>query len=121
VTANYGGTYVKSTGDGALLVFDSPSRAIRCLQELRGRVQGLGIDIRAGLHAGEIELLHGGNDLGGLAVHAAARIASVANDGEVLVSRTVLDLLEGSGVMLSDRGEHELRGLQRPMELYAVT
>jgi class 3 adenylate cyclase len=84
-------------------------------------VQGLGIDIRAGLHAGEIELLHGGNDLGGLAVHAAARIASVANDGEVLVSRTVLDLLEGSGVMLSDRGKHELRGLQRPMELYAVT
>jgi class 3 adenylate cyclase len=114
------GRYVKSLGDGALAVFDGPSRAISTATAIRDGVRELGIEIRAGLHTGECELL-AGDDVGGLAVHIGARISALAGAGEVLVSGTVRDLIVGSGRELTDRGEHELKGVPGPWRLYAVT
>jgi pimeloyl-ACP methyl ester carboxylesterase len=113
------GREVKSTGDGVLATFDGPARAVRCARSLTEEVRPLGIEIRAGLHAGECELL--GEDIGGIAVHTGARISALANPGEVLVSSTVKDLVAGSGIAFDDRGEHELKGVPGAWRLFAAT
>ena len=113
------GRFVKSLGDGALAVFDGPSRAISSAVAIRDRVRDLGIEVRAGLHTGECELLPD-DDVGGLAVHIGARISSLAGPSEVLVSSTVRDLIVGSGQALTDRGEHDLKGVPGPWRIYAV-
>jgi class 3 adenylate cyclase len=114
----YRGNHIKSVGDGVLATFDGPGRAIRCAGAIRESLRSLGIDARAGLHTGEIELR--GADVGGIAVHIAARVASQANPGEVLVSRTVVDLVVGSDIEFEDRGEHKLRGVPGFWRLFAV-
>jgi class 3 adenylate cyclase len=113
------GRPVKSTGDGIMATFDGPGRAIRCATAIRESVRSLGIEVRAGLHTGEIEL-HG-DDIGGIAVHIAQRVSCLAGSGEVLVSRTVTDLVAGSGIEFADRGEHELKGVPGMWRLFAVT
>lgn len=113
------GRFVKSLGDGVLATFDGPSRAISSALSIRDRVQDLDLEIRAGLHAGECELLDD-DDVGGLAVHIGARISSIAQPGEVLVSSTVRDLVVGSGQPLTCRGDHELKGVPGPWRIYAV-
>jgi class 3 adenylate cyclase len=110
---------VKTTGDGFLAVFDGPARAVRCARAIGDAVGAFGLEIRAGAHTGEVELR--GEDVGGVAVHAAARIASLAGPGEVLVSRTVKELTSGSGIAFADRGAHELRGVPGAWELYAAS
>jgi class 3 adenylate cyclase len=112
------GRMVKSTGDGALATFDGPGRAIRCACAIRDAVRSLGIEVRAGLHCGEIELQ--GDDVAGMAVHIGARVAAVAGSGEVFVSSTVKDLVAGSGIEFADRGEHELKGVPGSWQIYAV-
>jgi class 3 adenylate cyclase/pimeloyl-ACP methyl ester carboxylesterase len=112
------GRMVKSTGDGVLATFDGPGRAIRCACAIRDSVRSLGVDVRAGLHSGEIELR--GDDVAGVAVHIGARVSALANAGEVLVSSTVKDLVAGSGIEFEDRGEHELKGVPGPWKLYEV-
>ena len=113
------GTRIKATGDGVLATFDGPARAIGCGCELRDSLRPLGVEVRVGLHTGEIELR--GADIGGIAVHIGARIAGVANAGEVLVSRTVTDLVAGSGIEFADRGLHQLKGVPGDWPLFAVT
>jgi class 3 adenylate cyclase len=112
------GRLVKSTGDGILATFDSPARAIRCAATLAEDLGGLGIQLRAGLHTGEVELRDG--DVGGIGVHIAARVMAAAAPGEILVSRTVHDLVTGSGILLRDRGVHRLKGVQGQWQLLAV-
>jgi class 3 adenylate cyclase len=104
-----GGRLVKTTGDGILATFDGPGQAIRCAAVLREELRPMGLDIRAGLHTGEVE--RRGDDVGGIAVHIGARIMGAAAPGEVLVSRTVRDLVAGSGIALQDRGTHALKGV----------
>jgi class 3 adenylate cyclase len=113
------GRLVKTTGDGVLATFDGPARAVRCACAIRDAVRGLGIETRAGLHTGEIEVL--GEDVGGIAVHVGQRVSTVAAAGEVLVSSTVVDLVAGSGLKFEDRGEYTLKGVPRPWRLYAVS
>jgi len=113
------GRFVKSLGDGALAVFDGPSRAISCAAAVRDRVRELELEIRAGLHTGECELMPD-DDVGGLAVHIGARVSGLAGPGEVLASSTVRDLVVGSGQTLTDRGEHELKGVPGPWRIFAV-
>jgi class 3 adenylate cyclase len=113
------GTRIKATGDGVLATFDGPARAIACGCELRDSLRPLGVDVRVGLHTGEIELR--GGDIGGIAVHIGARIAGLANAGEVLVSRTVTDLVAGSGIEFADHGIHQLKGVPGDWQLFAVT
>ena len=113
------GRFVKSLGDGALAVFDGPSRAISSATAIRDRVRDLDLEIRAGLHTGECELLPD-DDVGGLAVHIGARVSGLAGPGEVLVSSTVRDLIVGSGQTLTDRGEHDLKGVPGPWRIFAV-
>jgi class 3 adenylate cyclase len=113
------GRFVKSLGDGALAVFDGPSRAISSALAARDRVRDLDIEIRAGLHTGECELLPD-DDIGGLAVHIGARVSALAGAGEVLVSSTVRDLVVGSGQALTDRGERELKGVPGAWRIFAV-
>jgi class 3 adenylate cyclase len=112
------GREVKRTGDGFLVTFDGPARAIRCAASVAEAVRTLGIELRAGLHTGELEVMNG--DLGGLAVHIAARVMGLAGASEVLVSGTVKDLVVGSGIDFEDRGTHELRGVPGDWRLYAV-
>jgi class 3 adenylate cyclase len=112
------GGLVKTTGDGVLATFDGPGRAIRCSWAIRGSARTLGIDIRAGLHAGEIEVI--GDDVAGIAVHIGARVLAHAHGGEVLVSSTVKDLVAGSGINFIERGEHELKGVPGAWRLFAV-
>jgi class 3 adenylate cyclase len=114
----FGGRFVKSTGDGMLATFDGPARAIRCAVELREGTARLGLEVRAGLHTGEVELR--GDDVGGIAVHIGQRVAASAGPGEVVVSRTVTDLVAGSGLAFEDHGEHELRGIPGKWRLFAV-
>jgi class 3 adenylate cyclase len=114
----YGGVAVKSTGDGFLARFDGPARAVRCAVDLGGRVNDLGIEIRAGLHTGEVELI--GADVGGMAVHIGARIGALGGPGEVLASSTVRDLVVGSGIEFADRGSHSLRGVPGEWNLFRV-
>jgi pimeloyl-ACP methyl ester carboxylesterase len=117
--AGHGGVLVKSTGDGILARFDGPSRAVACAHALRRRPEALGLRTRAEAHTGEIELR--GDDVGGIAVHIAARVSGLADAGEVLVSRTVKDLSVGSGLTFEDRGEHELKGVPERWHVYAAT
>jgi class 3 adenylate cyclase/pimeloyl-ACP methyl ester carboxylesterase len=112
------GRALKSTGDGILATFDSPGRAIRCTLSIRDQVQNIGLPMRAGLHAGEVELRD--DDVGGIAVHIAARVSAQAGPGEVLVSRTVSDLVAGSGITFQDRGSHSLKGVPGEWQLFAV-
>lgn len=114
----FGGAVVKSTGDGHLTTFEGPTHAIRYAEALRSDAETLGIQIRAGIHTGECELL--GDDIGGIAVHIAARILGQAGPGEILVSRTVRDLVVGSGTTFVDRGNVELRGVPGSWQLLAV-
>jgi pimeloyl-ACP methyl ester carboxylesterase/class 3 adenylate cyclase len=118
LTERFGGTVVKSTGDGHLATFDGPTQAIRCAEAVRAEAETLGIEIRAGIHTGECELLD--TDIGGIAVHIAARILGQAGAGEILVSRTVRDLVVGSGTGFEDRGSVELRGVPGTWQLLAV-
>jgi class 3 adenylate cyclase len=114
----YDGRVVKTLGDGTLAIFDGPARAIRSAVAIRERVRELGLDVRAGLHTGELEQMNG--DVGGIAVHIGARVAAASDPGEVLVSRTVTDLVAGSGLAFADRGDHELKGVPGSWRLYAV-
>ncbi|HEV3233131.1 MAG TPA: adenylate/guanylate cyclase domain-containing protein [Candidatus Dormibacteraeota bacterium] len=112
------GTAVKQTGDGVAATFDGPARAIRCACAIRDAVRPLGLEIRAGLHTGEIEIR--GQDVSGLGVHIAARVADLAGAGEVLVSSTVKDLVVGSGISFEDRGMHALKGVPDEWRLLSV-
>ena len=112
------GREVKQTGDGFLASFDGPARAIHCACAIGEEARELGIEIRAGLHTGECELI--GDDLGGVAVHVAARVGALARPSEVLVSGTVKDLVMGSGIDLVDRGSHGLKGVPGEWRLLAV-
>jgi pimeloyl-ACP methyl ester carboxylesterase len=114
----FNGREVKSTGDGFLATFDGPARAVRCARAILDSPDSMGIQVRAGLHAGECEVM--GDDIGGIAVHIAARVSALAGPGEVLVSRTVKDLVAGSGIQFSDRGAHTLKGVPDTWQLHAV-
>jgi class 3 adenylate cyclase len=114
----FGGRLVKTTGDGLLATFDGPGRGIRCAAALRDELGGIGVQLRVGLHAGEVELRDG--DVGGIAVHIAARVMAAARPGEILVSRTVRDLIVGSDIVMDDRGTHPLRGVEGTWQLFAV-
>jgi pimeloyl-ACP methyl ester carboxylesterase len=116
--ARYKGRQVKSTGDGFLATFDGPARAIECARAILSSAGQRGIRVRAGLHTGECEVM--GDDIGGLAVHIAARVSALAGPSEVLVSRTVKDLVVGSGLEFEDRGEHMLKGITDSWRLHAV-
>src|SRR4029077_2634662 len=118
LTQRFDGTVVKSTGDGHLATFDGARQSMRCAEAWRADAETLGIEIRVGIHTGECELLD--NDIGGIAVHIAARILGHASAGEILVSRTVRDLVVGSGTGLVDRGSVELRGVPGTWQLLAV-
>ena len=112
------GREVDTAGDGFLATFDGPARAIRCAVAVVDAVRGLGMEIRAGVHTGEVEVSNG--DLRGIAVHIGSRVSSLAAPNEVLVSRTVADLVAGSGIVLAERGEHELKGVPGTWLVYAV-
>jgi class 3 adenylate cyclase len=114
----FNGREIKTTGDGFIATFDGPARAIRCASASTAAVQRLGIDIRAGLHTGEIEVMEG--DIGGMAVNIGARVGAKAAAGEVLVSSTVRDLVVGSGFEFADRGRHELKGVPGEWQLFAL-
>ena len=113
-----GGRLVKSTGDGILALFDRPGRGIRCATGLRDRLRDSGVELRAGVHTGEVQLR--GDDVGGIGVHVAARVMAAAAPGEVLVSSTVHDLVAGSDYVLEDRGPHALKGVGGEWRLFAV-
>ena len=113
------GTLVKSTGDGILATFDGPGRAVRCALSFGTASKQIGLPLRAGLHTGEIEVR--GRDIGGIAVHAAARVMAQSQPSEVLVSRVVTDLVAGAGLKFAERGSHELKGLPGRWDLYAAS
>jgi len=114
----HGGRVIKTTGDGVLATFDGPARSVRCAQALNDGAQALGIVLRAGVHTGEVE--RRGDDIAGLGVNIASRIEALAQPGEILVSRTVTDLVAGSGLDFDDRGEHALKGVPGRWQLYAA-
>jgi class 3 adenylate cyclase len=116
--ARYEGRYVDPTGDGLMATFEGPARAIRCATAIRNGVRGLGLDIRAGLHTGELE--RRGDNVAGICVHIAARIQELAEPGQVLVSRTVKDLVAGSGIEFEPRGSHHLHGVDDDWQVYAA-
>jgi class 3 adenylate cyclase len=116
--ARYRGNEIKTTGDGFLATFDGPARAVKCAQGICEAVKPLGVEVRAGCHTGEVELL--GADVGGIAVHIGARVGALAGSSEVLVTSTVKDLVAGSGLAFDDRGEHHLRGIPDTWHLYAL-
>jgi class 3 adenylate cyclase len=115
----YRGREVDTAGDGFFATFDGPARAIRCARSIVDDVGRIGLDLRAGLHTGEVELA--GEAVRGIAVHTGARVAAQAGAGEVLVSQTVKDLVAGSGIEFEERGSHELKGLPGEWRLYAVS
>jgi class 3 adenylate cyclase len=112
------GREVKTMGDGFLATFDGPARAIACACAIRDAVGQLGLGVRAGLHTGELDITD--SDVAGIAVHIGQRVSSLAQPGEVLVSRTVVDLVVGSGIQFSDRGEYDLKGVPGTWRLFAV-
>jgi class 3 adenylate cyclase len=114
----FGGRFIKSTGDGVLATFDGPGRAIHAARALRDAAHSIGVRIRSGLHVGEIELRD--DDVAGVAVHVAARVAAAASADEILVSSTVKELVAGSGLAFDDRGSHELKGVPGPWHLFAT-
>lgn len=111
------GREIDTAGDGFLAAFDGPARAIRCAAAVRERARAQGIDLRAGIHTGECEII--GDKLGGIAVHTGSRVASKAEPGEILVSQTVKDLVAGSGLQFAERGVHSLKGVPGEWRLYA--
>ena len=113
------GREIKTIGDGFLATFDGPARGIRCARAMRTAASDLHIDVRVGLHTGEIELR--GDDIGGLAVHIGQRVSAAAQPAEIVVSSTVKDLVAGSGIEFEDRGERELKGVPGSWRLFAVT
>jgi class 3 adenylate cyclase len=115
----YRGRDVATTGDGFLATFDGPARAVRCASEIASAVRSLGIEIRAGLHSGEVEIQDG--QVAGIAVHIAARVMALADKGQVLVSGTVKDLVVGSPIRFADQGSHQLRGIPGEWRLFEVT
>jgi len=113
------GRVVKSTGDGLLAVFDGPSQGVECGVKMCDALHGIGIEIRAGIHAGEIEV-HDDGDISGIAVNLAARVEQQAADGELWASSTVRDLMLGGSACFAERGEHELKGIDGSWRLFAV-
>lgn len=118
VTENHRGRLWKMTGDGVLATFDAPGRAIRCAVEIQAALSKEGVPVRAGIHSGEIELRS--SDVGGIAVNLASRVCAKSNGGEVLVTRTVTDLVAGSGIRFVDRGPHQLKGITGDWQLFRV-
>jgi class 3 adenylate cyclase len=118
LTVRAGGTVVKNTGDGHLATFDGPTQAIRCAEALHRDASELGVQLRAGIHTGECELM--GEDIGGIAVHIAARVVAKASPGQTYVSSAVRDLVVGSGIGFEERGSHELKGVPGAWQLLAV-
>jgi class 3 adenylate cyclase len=118
VLEQYRGREVGTAGDGFLATFDGPARAVHAAVGARDAVRSIGLEIRAGVHTGEVEVV--GNDVAGIAVHTGARVAALASPSEVLVSSTVKDLVVGSGIEFEERGEHELKGVPGTWRLYAV-
>ncbi len=116
--ARFSGHQEKLTGNGILATFDGPARAIRCGTAIRDASRQIGIDVRVGIHTGEVERRR--TELAGIAIHLAHRVCETAQPGEVLVSRTVVDLVAGSGITFDDRGEHELKGMPAAWRLLAV-
>jgi len=114
----FGGRVVTTTGDGTLATFDGPARAVRSAGAIVTAARRIGLEVRAGLHTGECERM--GANVGGIAVHIGARVAALAGAGEVLASRTVRDLVAGSGLAFDDRGEHELKGVPGTWQIFAV-
>jgi len=112
------GRLIRTTGDGMLATFGGPGRAIRCAGAFTAALQPLGLEVRAGVHTGEIELR--GPDIAGIGVHIGQRVSAAARPGEVLVSRTVVDLVTGSGIEFDDRGEYDLKGVPGAWHLFAV-
>jgi class 3 adenylate cyclase len=117
--AKHRGILIKTTGDGVLATFDGPGRAVRCALAFGAAAKQIGLPLRAGLHTGEVEMR--GHDIGGIAVHAAARVMGKCGPSEVLVSRVVTDLVAGAGLKFSERGPHELKGLPGKWELFAAS
>ena len=117
-TRRGGGSVVKTTGDGVLALFDGPSRAVQAVRELRSDVAALDLRLRAGIHTGEVD--RSTDDVSGIGVHIAARVMAMARPDEVLATRTVRELTAGSGIVFTDRGAHELRGIPGEWDLYAV-
>ncbi len=109
---------MKTLGDGFLAIFDGPARAIHCAHAILDRVRALDIDVRAGIHTGECELV--GEDVTGITVHIAARVAKLAGAGEVVVSSIVKDLVAGSGIQFADYGTHQLKGVEEGWRLFLV-
>jgi class 3 adenylate cyclase len=116
---SFGGHLIETAGDGALATFTGPARAIYCACGIRDATPSLGLNVRAGLHTGEIELLREG--IGGLAVHIGARVAALASPNEVLVSAAIPPLVAGSRIQFTPRGTHELKGVPERWDIYAVT
>ncbi len=115
---SHGGRLVKSTGDGILATFDGPSRAVRCGLHLHEVLAPFGLEVRVGMHTGEIETR--GDDVAGIGVHIAARVSAIAGTGETLVSSTVKDLVAGSGLVFADRGRHALKGVPDEWQVFAA-
>jgi class 3 adenylate cyclase len=118
VLERYRGTEIGTIGDGLLATFDSPARGVRAAMDIGERARELGIDVRAGLHTGEVE--RADDDVRGIAVHHASRVAGEAGAGEILVSSATRALLSGAGIGLESTGRHELKGIDEPDELYLV-
>jgi class 3 adenylate cyclase len=117
--SRYRGTEIDTAGDGFFASFDGPARAVRCAMAISDAVRPLGIEVRAGLHTGEVERV--GDKLGGLAVNIGARVAALAAPSEILVSQTVRDLMVGSELRFADRGSHELKGVPGEWRVYAAS
>jgi class 3 adenylate cyclase len=116
--ARFRGKETNTTGDGFLATFDGPARAVRCALAIAVAVKQLGIEVRAGVHTGECELM--GDNVGGIAVHTGARIMATAQPGSVLVSGTVKDLVSGSGINFQDHGVHQLKGIPGEWRLFSA-
>jgi class 3 adenylate cyclase len=114
----YRGTLVKHTGDGVVATFDGPARGVKCAQAISAAMAPLGLEVRAGLHTGEVE--RRGSDIAGVAVHICARVGALAGPSQVLVSQTVKDLVAGSGLVFEDQGEHELKGVPGRWRVYVA-
>jgi class 3 adenylate cyclase len=116
--ARFRGVEIDTTGDGFFATFDGPARAIRCAEAIIAAARGFGIEVRAGLHTGECEVIDG--KVGGVAVHLGARVAALAEPGQVLVSGTVRDLVAGSGLRFTDRGVREIKGIPGEWRLFSA-
>ena len=116
--AAHRGHVIKKTGDGILATFDGPARAVHCAEAIRDAVAERGVVVRSGLHTGEIELRH--DDVAGIAVHIASRVAALAGPGEILASRTVVDLTAGSDITFDPRGDHQLKGVPGDWPIFAA-